>query len=230
MLMRQKGFSIPEIMVALVIGMVLILGATTYLMTNLRASRDIVAQAKLNQDMRVIMDLMTRDIRRAGYYGTATDTANFAQLFRTNTGNPAFDAATSDNNAACIVYRYDLDGNGALAANETYGFMFSGTDRTAYLRQASATGTNCSGSKGASGTVDWLALNDANQIEITRVQFCYVNPATPNDIPPASCNTFPTGTAIQAIAVILQARLTGKPDSTLTLLQRIQLRNLPTAS
>ncbi|GHD63486.1 PilW family protein [Jeongeupia chitinilytica] len=230
MLIRQKGFSILEIMVALAIGMVLLLGVTTYLLTNLRTSRDVLSQARLNQDMRTIMDLMTRDIRRAGYYGSSSDTANFSQLFRSTTSNPVYSASDLDSNGACIVYRYDRDSNGALGADETFGFWYSGSGRTLYLRQSSATGTTCSGSTGVSGSVNWLALNDSTQIEITRIQFCYVDPAAPDDIPPTTCNAFPTGVATQAIAMILQARLTGKPDSTLTLQQRIQLRNQPTAS
>lgn len=62
----QYGLSLVELMVAMAIGLVLMLGATGVLLTNQQAFRSTESLGAIQENARVAIDLMTRDIRAAG--------------------------------------------------------------------------------------------------------------------------------------------------------------------
>jgi len=64
---KQKGFSIIELMVGLVIGLVLLVGAGGLFSTTLYSNVNAVKQHRFQQTVQVLMQLMTSDIRRSGY-------------------------------------------------------------------------------------------------------------------------------------------------------------------
>lgn len=68
---RQQGFTITELLVGMVVGL-LVMGAVigVYLAV-LGTSGSVVKGSRLNQEMSTIMTIMANDIRRAGYWGTA---------------------------------------------------------------------------------------------------------------------------------------------------------------
>ena len=70
---KQLGLSLVEMMVALVIGMVIISGALYLSTTAMTVSRDNIRMSFLNQELSNAMNLMTKDLRRASYWGGAVD-------------------------------------------------------------------------------------------------------------------------------------------------------------
>jgi type IV pilus assembly protein PilW len=68
---RQRGLSIVELLVGVAVGLFLVAGATTLFVTNLGNSRQLLLEARINQDLRATTDLITRDLRRAGYWNNA---------------------------------------------------------------------------------------------------------------------------------------------------------------
>jgi prepilin peptidase dependent protein B len=68
---RQRGLSIIELLIGAAIGMVVISGAAMLTAKNLYGSRLMLAEARLNEDLRNAADLLTRDLRRASYWGNA---------------------------------------------------------------------------------------------------------------------------------------------------------------
>ena len=91
---RPKGFTLIELMVALVIGLVLMLGLTTFLINNIRSNSDTLKAIRLNQEMRATMMLMSRELRRAGYWASTASGTNPFQTMTTST-------------AGCVLYSYD---------------------------------------------------------------------------------------------------------------------------
>jgi type IV pilus assembly protein PilW len=95
---RQRGFSIVEIMVSLVIGMVVVAAVLfTYLGTG-TAGRSQTALSQMNEDVMVAFSLLARDLQMAGYSEpngiVATGgggTATFGRLF---TGRAVFGCET----------------------------------------------------------------------------------------------------------------------------------------
>jgi type IV pilus assembly protein PilW len=105
----QKGFSLVELMVAMAVSSILMAGIYTFYQSQLRSNVTQQALLDMQQDARVGMYMMTREIRMAGCdpqnsTGTAIRIANVGQI--------AFDS--------------DQDGNGSIdAASERFYYTLS---------------------------------------------------------------------------------------------------------
>lgn len=62
---RERGLSLVELMVGMAIGLVVVAAALLSLTHHLRASRSLVTQARLMQDLNTASDLIARNLRRA---------------------------------------------------------------------------------------------------------------------------------------------------------------------
>jgi type IV pilus assembly protein PilW len=69
----QRGISIVELMVGLTVGLIVLAGAMALFVNNTVNSRHMLVEARLNQDLRAVADVITRDVRRAGYWGNAIE-------------------------------------------------------------------------------------------------------------------------------------------------------------
>lgn len=202
----HSGFSLVELMVALTIGLFILLGLTTFLSNNLRSSAQLAAATRLNQEMRAIMTLMSRDLRRAGYWGNATSGIGATVALYSNPFD-AIDVAT----AGCILYSYDLDENGTLTGSEQFGFLLdSGTVKA---RSTSSGSPSC-----ASGAA-WQPLSDPNTVTYSSLTFQV-----------SSTKNYITGTAgPNATQRVVTVTLSGalKSDSTVkqTLTEQIKIEN-----
>jgi len=123
MAQRQQGVSLIELMVGLTVGLIIVTAAGAMYITNLLSARDTGASLRLNSEVRLAMDVMIDEIRRAGYSpGNAPAT------------NPFMAAGTDLRvNAAgtCVEFAYDVNGNGTVddgsgaAPSEYFGFRIT---------------------------------------------------------------------------------------------------------
>lgn len=160
---RQHGISLVEIMVGLTVGMIILLAATvTYMITG-QTARVALDSARLNAELRMAMDIMVDDLRRAGFNGAISGNAvprlnRFVQ--------PANDLTLSDN-GACIEFTYDASADrggtaGALTDDDFFGFRVRDNDDVNVLEMR----------LGGSGGIDecttgnWLALTDDTIVHI----------------------------------------------------------------
>ena len=65
----SQGVSIVELMVGITISLFIVAGATLVLTTQLDTNRRLLLEAQLQQDLRTAADMISRDVRRAGYWG-----------------------------------------------------------------------------------------------------------------------------------------------------------------
>ena len=149
MLRRHAGFSLVELMVAMVAGLLLVAAVTTLFATILRANSTAMKVSRLNQEVQAITDMMARDIERAGYDASA---ATSTRLVSGALPSPFyFDAstdlmdqtATGSNIYRCIRISYDDNENGVLnnspsSSLETRLYSYSSGDKGVKL----ATGTS----------------------------------------------------------------------------------------
>lgn len=77
---RQRGLSLIELMVAILLSSLLLLGVLELYSNTSRSDRSGSALAELQDDARVAMEFIKRDIRRAGYLGCADPQAGFSGL------------------------------------------------------------------------------------------------------------------------------------------------------
>lgn len=122
----EAGYTLIELLIGSAIGLVIISAALGLFLTNLRGQADSTKLARLNQDLRAMMDIMVRDIRRAGFL-TSQPIANQESL----QNNPFFDATTTEattditilDGGNCIVYAYNRDDDNppVVDSNERLG-------------------------------------------------------------------------------------------------------------
>ncbi|WP_313348739.1 PilW family protein [Stenotrophomonas sp.] len=74
---RQAGMSLIELMIALVIGLILMLGITQVFIASHSASRLSEGVARAQESGRFALDFLERDIRMAGHMGCVNDQAHF---------------------------------------------------------------------------------------------------------------------------------------------------------
>lgn len=70
---NQAGFSLVELMVAMLIGLLLLLGVSSTFMANKRVYKDQEAMSRLQENIRFAVGLLIKDINMAGYSGCADE-------------------------------------------------------------------------------------------------------------------------------------------------------------
>ena len=113
--LRQRGVSLVELMVAIVLGMLVVAASLALYANTFGVNASALRVSRLNNELRAVMTAITRDLRRAGYNGHATGGAP----------NP-FGAIAVSASGTQITFTYDLDSNGLLAASsEQFGYRFN---------------------------------------------------------------------------------------------------------
>ncbi len=180
---NQKGFTLVELMVALAIGATILAAAVGIYVTTVINSGSVIASSRLNQELTTMMDVMVRDIRRAGYSGESSvvesPTSNsFQQVdvtalaIRASIASPTADVARGTD-GTCILYAYDSDpvgdaNEGVLNATDMFGFRLN--NGVVQMRQqgdtADARHDSCAGANDT-----WIDVTDASTINISTLTF-----------------------------------------------------------
>lgn len=188
---RQKGITLIEIMIGLLVGAIITTGAINMFSNNLKSSTDNLNLTKLNQDMRAMMDIMVRDIRRAGYVtsepelndnlpATATDGINDALV------DNRFREINVSPDGSCVVYMYNRNYDTELHsiapvvdANESLGFRQNGTDiqlRTSVAPDPAPPAAPADPSTPGCNQGSWQTINEP-EVEVTQLQFALLEKA-----------------------------------------------------
>lgn len=160
---QQAGFSLVELMVSVLLGLVVVGAAVAIYLSMVFSSTDAVRSARLNYDMGSLMLFMTNDLRRAGYSAAVFAGANVPL-------NP-FTAAAEDIQIpedSCIVYSYDSNGDGVLQNNERFGFRLN-DDGSVGIRLDGTLLASCADDD---GTWERITVQDDSEVvQITDLQF-----------------------------------------------------------
>jgi len=123
----ETGFTLVELMVAMVIGLVTLGAALALYLTIFTGSITTIRSARLNHDIDSAINLISNELRRAGYNANASTGGEYddtdPSTYCSNT-NP-FGIAISSN---CVLYSYDVDEDGILDDAERFGFMLGSSD------------------------------------------------------------------------------------------------------
>ncbi len=211
-----------ELLIAAAISMFLLAGLTEFLSRSLVTSGRNLQDARLTQDLNVAMDLITRDLRRAGYSNAAQGLTRAADAivnpFTQDVVGPN-DGGISLATPGCVLYAYDLPAsqNGALDPAEQLGFRLQ-----AGAVEAGTSVTSCT-----AGT--WQAVTDPGVSNVTVLTFQYLDgagavAAAPFVAPPAASGV-PWAVCTRLIQVTLTGQLRGDTNVTYTLTQSVRVRN-----
>ena len=231
----RRGFSMVELLVALVAGLIIVGTATTLYVSIIRANATSVQLSSLNLGMQSLLDVMERDIRRAGYFANAS-----LNLSRDANGNPViaptdrtamFTLMTSAGSTTlqdmqqltvtdpllydCILLRYDANDDGAIAGtNEILGYRFKSVALGLEFRQWATvadqltTPTQCNDDEG------WSNISQDGQVQLSSVTFA---------ITPAVGFSVPTGQRTITVSMVGQSQQ--RPALSLTLQRQVRMRN-----
>ena len=204
---RGTGFTLIELMIGLVIGLLVTSGVLSVYISTIKSSSSTIKSSRLNQEMATLMNIMANDIRRAGYWDggvASTPTANpFSQTDTTTPANStalevhayasgAYANAGVQGNGDCVVYAYDRDADGNLDlgttvgasapfndAAEGFGFRLN-TARDGIVMKNGFTEVNdCSGTG-----ENWIPMTDTSFINVTVLDFSLANSQCLNNSEP----------------------------------------------
>ena len=97
---RQGGFGLIEIMVAMTLGLILLLGVTSLIATNNATYRLTDNMGKVQENSRFLKNLLNKDLRMVGYKGCATR----QNITITNTLNNSSDLAYNFSDDGLVGY------------------------------------------------------------------------------------------------------------------------------
>lgn len=164
----QRGVSLVELLVTLVIGLIVIGASTTVFVGTLGANSSQMRISRLNSELRTAMTYVTRDLRRAGYNNWTV-----AQLGAGNFTNSGQTVPAMAASAAAVSY--DINNNGGT---QRYGFRLSNDG--AIQAQIDAGG--------------WNNLTDPSAVEITAFTITNRSPAAINPAGAVTSVTVPVYT------------------------------------
>lgn len=227
---RILGFSLVEMMVSMVIGMVILGSITMLAVGELHSTSDSLLIMRMNQELRAVMGLMVNDIRRA----------DFGQPANNNTYPLVIEDA-----GATIRFSYDCCSlavppappSGPVPAaqvtrvpdqivmvdplalpDERFGFR---------LNRSTGIGVLESFRHG-----DWHPITDPNMTDVTLLQMCFWAPGVddtscPLTVPNAAKTNAgaPPYMELRSIRVRLRAQLRGHPDVSRGFTETIKVRS-----
>lgn len=205
------GFSLIELMVALVAGLILLGSVLTLVAANMQNNALVIRDLRVTQESRALSTVIARELMRNGFIG---DSVRMIGAGATSANFPAVDVLS----ASCVSYAYDANSNGTLDAGERRLFSRGVVDgHGAVFRKltTSAAGTfaaaDCgTGTQISSDDIDVQCLgfvdSTAGAVSSDSAAACYVPATKPN---PAISIPHPDG----SIYIATRVALVGAADS-----------------
>jgi len=202
---RQRGFSLVELMVGAVVGLIVSGAVVALILAIIHSNRQTLQSTRLNQELRATLAVIANDLRRARAVDDPLSTAVVPG------GNPY--RAVSTAIAGCVVFAYDeaIDGPWHVIKLDSGRVVLQG---------AATKPASCS----PAGTPEVLG---SNQVEITGLTF---TPTTTSETPPLATDE----SFVREITVTIDGRLIeGDPSLstiTRTMAQTVYVRSVGTGN
>ena len=222
----DRGMSLVELMVGIAVGLFVVAAAALMVSGQLTENRKLLLETQLQQDLRATLDIITRDLRRAGYNNASENLvpppsgSQVGQVSR----NP-FDVLTMPTSSGeAVRYQYRRK-----AGSGYFGFRLD-SDGVIRSCQTDTSDTGC--------TPGWQELTDGNTMRITALNIGSVRaggrgkPKNGDPITLPCPNLCPNGTAscwpkVQLREVVVSITGQSKSDASVTrqLASSIRIRN-----
>jgi prepilin peptidase dependent protein B len=210
----QHGLSLVELMVGLAVGLLVMAAGTALLTHHLHDSRQLLLEARLMQDLRTAADVVTRDLRRAGYWGEASaGVASTSGLAVRPNPYSTFMPRAAASDAVSFQYSRDAAENHQVDTPEQFGFRL----RRGVLEMLLGAG-------------NWQALTDATTLRVTQfnvvptqesisLQSLCAQACAP------SSSTCPPQHHVRSLSLLISAQSVTQPQLQRTLRSAVRLRN-----
>lgn len=164
---RQVGASLMEVLVAMSISLIVTAAMIALMANSLSTTARIVKMTKLTDDLRVAMQMMTRDVRRSSFNSQAMQCYGNEDCATDGSVVLADDIEIVDGN--CFWFEMDRGFNGDSTDDEAGGFRWRTEEADGvplgWIEMYSGdTQPDCTE---ADGTAGWVAITDPEDINIT---------------------------------------------------------------
>lgn len=227
-----RGLSVVELLVGVAVGLFLVAGASTLFVTNLGNSRQLLVEARVVQDLRATADMITRDLRRAGYWGNSlTGTVATVAGGVSSTGTNPYRSITAGTGIIEYTFSRDATENNTVNSNENFGFQRAVVNGVGVMQMKLGTG-------------NWQTITDPDSMDVTAFTVtptetdvdmrdsCAVACCSDADVTAGSCavRNIAAGASCPTIrvrqyALTLTARAISDPRVIRTLQTRVRPRN-----
>ena len=204
----QCGASLIELMVSMVVGLMVLAGVSALFVDYISSNRSTLLMARLNQELGAAMDLVVRDVRRAGYWKNAINGVWYSGS--TGVQSNPYAAITQTTTEIDYSASKDVTENEIIDTNDAFGFKLDhDTNALQMLRNG-----------------DWDDITDPSSTEITA--FSITPTSRTIDLTPY-CISTPGGSAptmvIRFYEISISAR--SKADSSITrqITESVRVRN-----
>lgn len=207
----QRGSTLIQLMIGILVGFIVLMAVTQFMAAQLASNTNVLKATRLNQELRSVMDLVVRDLRRSAYWENAISgvwyegsTGVVANPLQSITVGTTADPAVQTT-ANSITYSYDVNGDGSLtAATDTFTIQLN--NNAVELVQA--------------GTA--TQLSDPASTTITTLSFDYapIHDATVTCTLPGSTPTL----TVREIRITLTGQLASDSTVTRTLQDTVRMR------
>ncbi len=210
---HQRGLTIVELLVGMALGLFVVSTALHLLVTRIHEHRTALLHGRLMQDLRVAADIVTRDLRRAGYWHDASASVPDGG---TRSSNPHTALTPTSGPSETVTFSYsrnvreghDIDGN------EQFGFR---------LRRGAI--------EMLLGAGNWQALTDTGTLVVTSFS---ITPALreislesvcAQACPADAADCQPPRQALRSLAVSISGHAAADPRVVRSLRTLVRLRN-----
>lgn len=238
-----QGFSLIELMVAMVAGLIVSGAVLAFTLASMKSNSDYMLSTRLTQELRNTLDLVTRDLRRAGYdedalkYLASGNATPFSRIRLCNDAN----ACTAVNTTAvvpptapitCAIYAYDRAGgtdgvvdlsNGEVRAVRLKQRMVHGRT-VGVVEYAISSGTTQPACGDASPDYNtypptcngtWCSLSDPAKLDITKLEITDGGMVV---------GTAPAQVQLRDLTIDMAGRLAGSTEFTRTIKSDVRIR------
>lgn len=196
---KNRGFTLVEILVSLLLGAVLLAMVIGLYVTNVQAGAKAAKYSRLRTDLHALLALMEEDIRRAGYGGSE---------FMVGAGKSKVIDTIDTSDEKCIVYSYNFDDSTFDSSTHVMAFRYDKDDHTVQFgRGVDFQAANCY----SSGT--WVNLTDPNFIKVTDLGFI-------------EGETSSAAATIRSVEIDVSGELTSNSDYTYSTETQVKVRNI----
>lgn len=157
---KQTGYTLIELMIGVLVGLIVVSGVSAAFLAVLRSSSNLVNSTALDTEVGSTLDIMVGEIRRAGYVSGAISSTNpYVLQSIADISTPTVTPADS-----CLLYSYDVGENGpSLSTASLKGFKLNGTQilmRQSASAVSSTASTSCSDGSWGVLTSDRVSVTD----------------------------------------------------------------------
>lgn len=168
---RQAGVTLLEALISLALSTVVVIGMVMLMGNSMGTTNRITQMATLNDELRNVMSMMTRDVRRANYSAQSL-------LCYGNAGCSEQDGTRQEGSAdavgdlvvdtGCLIFQVDRFGNfdGDATNDSKGGFRLIDDDGVGVIQMWVNTAAAVPGCDDADGAAGWIAVTDPNIVDI----------------------------------------------------------------